>query len=77
MINIMLEEADIAIENAYNEGYKQAAVEFKPEITYWQNKYLLSEYEFRNQKTTSAFTFAALGLAFGSIGGMAIGTRIR
>lgn len=39
MIHIILEESDIAIKDAYNEGYKEAYVELQPQIDYWKSLY--------------------------------------
>lgn len=72
LINIVLEEADKSIENAYKEGYKQAAVEFKPEIEYWKQKY--SAVQSAGLKTNikySLFGFG-VGLGVGALSGICI-----
>lgn len=38
LLNIVIEEADTSIANAYQEGYKQAVVELQPDIEYWKLK---------------------------------------
>ena len=60
IINIILEEADKSIENAYNEGYKQATLELKPELNYWKTLY---EEESKNNKTT---LYKYCGISFGA-----------
>ena len=39
IIQIILEESDNSIEESYNNGYKQATLELKPELDYWKTKY--------------------------------------
>lgn len=39
IIQIILEESDNYIEESYNNGYKQATLELKPELDYWKTKY--------------------------------------
>lgn len=67
LINIILEEADISIENAYKQGYKQASVEFIPEIEYWKEMY--SKEKSFKKKFTSGFICASSGVIIGLIGG--------
>ena len=76
IIDIIFEEADISIDNAYKEGYKQATVELKPEVEYWK-----SLYESRKNNTfTDNLKFALIGfgtgLLFGGFSGVAIGIKI-
>ena len=48
IINIILDEADIAIEDAYKEGYKKATLDYKPEIAYYQELYKSTKKEKNN-----------------------------
>ena len=76
IIDIILEEADISIEKAYKEGYKQATVELQPEVEYWKTMY-----ETRKQNSLSSnikFSLIGFGAGFllGGAGGFAIGVRV-
>lgn len=55
----MLEESDISIQNAYQEGYKQATVELSPEVDYW--KYLYENNQKNNRKNNIKNYFYGLG----------------
>ena len=39
LVQIILEESDSAIKDSYDEGYKQAVLEYKPELDLWKEKY--------------------------------------
>lgn len=72
MLAIVLEEADASIESAFNEGYKQAAVEFKPEAEYWKQKYeSVKKESWRNNLKYTLCGFG-LGFGFGSAGGICL-----
>lgn len=76
IIDIILEEADISIEKAYKEGYKQATVELQPEVEYWKTMYeTRKQNAFSNNIKFSLIGFGA-GFLLGGAGGMAIGMRI-
>lgn len=60
IINIILEEADVSIDNAYKEGYKQATVELMPEIDYWKTMYE------ETQKTSFAINLKYNLISFGA-----------
>ena len=36
VLDIVIEEAEKSITEAYNAGYKQGVLEFKPEVSYWK-----------------------------------------
>lgn len=62
IIQIILEESDNYIEESYNNGYKQATLELKPELDYWKTKY-------DNQisslwKDRLKFSFLSVGVGF-------------
>ena len=76
IIDIILEEADKSIEEAYKEGYKQATVELQPDIDYWKTMY-----ETRKKSTFSdnlKFTLIGFGsgLLIGGYAGVNIGIKI-
>ena len=37
-LEIVINEAEKSITEAYNAGYKQGVLEFKPEVSYWQTE---------------------------------------
>ena len=67
LIQIILEESDKSIENAYNEGYKQAVLEFKPEADYWKEKYQ------KNNSIQQKIKIGGLCVAAGLLTGFIIG----
>ena len=76
IIDIILEEADTSIDQAYKEGYKQATVELQPEVEYWKTKY-----ETRKDNTfTDNLKFTLIGfgsgLLLGGYAGVTIGLKI-
>ena len=76
IIEIVLEEADKSIDNAYKEGYKQATLELQPEVEYWKTMY-----QVKKGNTISnniKFTLIGFGAGFllGGAGGIAVGMRI-
>ena len=50
LIQIILEESDIAIKNAYEEGYKEAYLQLQPEIDYWKAMYDSKTKELKSTK---------------------------
>lgn len=76
LIEIILEESDIAIETSYKEGYKQAIVDTKPDVLYWQNKY--KEQKKKGIKNTLIFSSVGLlgGFVAGNITGYKIGVKL-
>ena len=71
ILEIVIQEAEKSITEAYNAGYKQGVLEFKPEVSYWQTEaenykrqYLLE----RRKK----WQWALGGAGLGFIGGASI-----
>lgn len=76
IIDIIFEEADISIDKAYKEGYKQATVELQPEVEYWKTMYeTRKQNAFSNNIKFSLIGFGA-GFLLGGVSGMAIGVKI-
>ena len=59
MIHIILDESDIAIKEAYSEGYKEAYVELQPQIDYWKNLYNTEKESLKKTKIKN-FTIGVL-----------------
>ena len=59
MIHIILDESDIAIKEAYNEGYKEAFVELQPQIDYWKTLYNSEKKDMKKLKIKN-FTIGVL-----------------
>ena len=72
IIDIILEEADVSIDKAYKEGYKQATVELKPEVEYWKSRYNSSVQNVFSDK----IKFALVGFGSGFLVGGCIGLKI-
>lgn len=67
IINIIFEECDQSIIDSYNEGYKQAVLEYKPQLVITENKYIESKKNnFRNCTITCSIGFG-VGFAAGCI----------
>lgn len=76
VLEIVILEAEKSITEAYNAGYKQGVLEFKPEVSYWQTEaenykrqYLLE----RRKK----WQWALGGAGLGFIGGASLTLTLR
>ena len=71
LLDVVIEEAEKSIAEAYNAGYKQGVLEFKPEVSYWKA-------EAENYKRRLAlergkkWQWAAGGVGIGLLGGAGI-----
>lgn len=76
IIDIILEEADTSIDNAYKEGYKQATVELEPEVEYWKSMYKTR----KNNSFSDNLRFTLIGfgsgLILGGYAGIMIGVNV-
>lgn len=77
-LEIVINEAEKSITEAYNAGYKQGVLEFKPEVSYWQTEaesykrqYLLE----RRKKLQ--WTLGGAGLGFISGAALTLTLRLR
>lgn len=76
LIQIILEEADASIDNAYKEGYKQATVELLPEVEYWKLLYNDSKKsKIQDNIKLSLISFGS-GFLIGGLSGFSIGFNI-
>ena len=76
IIDIIFEEADISIDNAYKEGYKQATVELQPEIDYWKVMYESRKNNTFADNLKFSLIGISIGFVLGSITGITLGIRI-
>ena len=76
IIDIILEEADKSIEDAYKEGYKQATVELQPEINYWQKMYEVRKTNTFNDNLKFTLIGFGSGIVIGTYTGLNIGLKI-
>lgn len=67
IINIILEEADIQIESAYKNGYKQGVIDYQPDVTYYQNLYADLQNKNKKSKINAILKSVGLGFVFGII----------
>lgn len=72
LCSIILEEADISIKNAYDEGYKQAVLEYKPQLTLTENNYA----KLKNSNVKYIVISGSAGIAVGFISGLLVGIKI-
>ena len=72
LLEIVMEESELAIESAYKEGYKQAIVETKPDVLYWEKMYK----EQKKKTVKNSLIFSGVGLASGFILGNVTGYSI-
>ena len=76
IIDIIFEEADKSIEQAYKEGYKQATVELEPEVEYWKTMYDTRKKNSFSDNLKFALIGFGSGLLLGSYAGITIGLKI-
>lgn len=76
LIDVILEESDISIQNAYQEGYKQATVELQPEVEYYKELYKLQKKQTISDKVKFSLIGFSAGLLLGNCTGLAIGLNI-
>lgn len=72
IISIILEEADISIDKAYKEGYKQATVELKPELEYYKTLYT----EQKKKSFKDIFIYAGISFGIGFLTGNFLEIRL-
>lgn len=76
LIDIILEEADIVIKESYEEGYKQATLELKPDVEYWKFKYESLEKNNLKQSITIGSISFGIGLLIGTVSGLCISIKL-
>lgn len=76
LLDIVIEEANATIEQAYSEGYKQGVFAYKPDVEFWKIKAIGFERKLKEQKfQTIISTLGCISLGF--IGGLSLGFAIQ
>ena len=75
LIDIVMQEAEAAITESYNAGYKQGVLAFKPEAEYWKAKAEGFETELHKAKM-KYWLWGLGGVSIGFAGGMGVGIGI-
>ena len=76
LIDIVVEESEKSIEEAYNAGYKQGVLAYKPDAEYWKVKAQGFEKEL-HRKTIKNWMFCLSGVSTGFLGGIGLGIGLR
>ena len=76
IIDIIFEEADASIQNAYYEGYKQATVELKPDVEYWKTLYETGKKNNFSEALKFTLIGFGAGIVLGSYSGVVISMHI-
>lgn len=76
LIDIVVEESEKSIEEAYNAGYKQGVLAYKPDVEYWKIKAQSFERELQKQRLQS-WMLGLGGVSIGLLGGMGLGFGLR
>jgi len=71
-----MQEAEAAIVESYNSGYKQGVLAYKGDVEYWKVKAQSFEKELR-KKTIKNWMFCLSGVSIGFLGGMGLGFGMR
>ena len=76
LIDIVIEESEKSIDEAYNAGYKQGVLAYKPDAEYWKVKAQSFEKEL-HRKTIKNWMFCLSGVSIGFLGGIGFGNGLR
>ena len=76
LLDIVVEEAEKSITEAYNAGYKQGVIEFKPDVSYWKTKAEEYERQFLLEHRKK-WRWALSGFGIGILGGAGITIGVR
>ena len=76
LIDIVIEESEKSIDEAYNAGYKQGVLAYKPDAEYWKVKAQGFEKEL-HRKTIKNWMFCLSGVSIGFLGGIGLGIGLR
>lgn len=76
LIEIIMQEAEAAIVESYNSGYKQGVLAYKGDVEYWKVKAAGFEKALQKQKLQS-FMLCFSGVSIGFLGGMGLGFGLR
>lgn len=76
LIDLVVEEAEKSITEAYNAGYKQGVLAYKPDVEYWKVKASGFEKELKRQRR-DRWLYGLGGFALGFAGGAGIGFGVQ
>lgn len=76
LLQIVEQEADLAIDRAFNEGYKQGMLAYAPEVEYWQTRAFQLQEEISKLKK-DRWLYAVGGFGVGFLFGGGFGLTIR
>lgn len=76
IIDIVLDEADISIKNAYQEGYKQATLELLPEVEYYKTMYNNQKNIILTEKLKLSLITVSAGFIIGNFSGIMLGINL-
>jgi len=76
LIDLVVEEAEKSINEAYNAGYKQGVLAYKPDVEYWKIKAQGFEKELQKQRLQN-WIYGLGGVSIGFLGGMGLGFGLR
>ena len=76
LLQIVEQEANLAIDRAFNEGYKQGMLAYAPEVEYWQTRAFQLQEEISKLKK-DRWLYAVGGFGVGFLFGGGFGLTIR
>lgn len=76
LLQIVEQEANLAIDSAFNEGYKQGMLAYAPEVEYWQTRAFQLQEEISKLKK-DRWLYAVGGFGVGFLFGGGFGLTIR
>ena len=76
VLEIVILEAEKSITEAYNAGYKQGVLEFKPEVSYWQTEAETYKRQYLLERRKK-WQWALGGAGLGFIGGASLTLTLR
>lgn len=76
LLDLIVKEAEKSITEAYNDGYKQGVLAYKPDVEYWKVKAGGFEKELRRQRR-DRWLYGLGGFTLGFIGGAGLGFGVR
>lgn len=76
LLDIVVEEAEKSIMEAYDAGYKQGVLEYKPDVTYWKTQAECFETLLKAERRKK-WLWSLGGVGIGLVGGVGIGIALQ